>query len=127
MSKEPEFSDQEINDFLSQTDVPLGKDKDSIWAEKFNSLIADENKPEPVTISLFSYRRYGIAASIAVLIAVTFYLNPLEKTQKKMAFMKLSGTEEELLADETMIESLFVEDSEFDDWFEERYLLNAVN
>lgn len=128
MNKQPKFSDQKINNFLSQADVPLGKDKEQIWAEKFDSFIADENKPQPVTISLFNLNwRYGIAASIAILIAVTIYLNPLENMQNRMAFGELSATEEELFADETMIESLFIEDSEFDDWFEERYVLNVVN
>ena len=128
MNKQPKFSDQKINNFLSQADVPLGKDKERIWAEKFHSFIADENKPQPFTISLFNFNwRYGIAASIAILIAVTIYLNPLENMQNRMAFGELSATEEELFADETMIESLFIEDSEFDDWFEERYVLNVVN
>ena len=111
MNKQTKFSDQKINNFLSQADVPLGKDK-----------------AQPVTISLFNLNwRYGIAASIAILIAVTIYLNPLENMQNRMAFGELSATEEELFADETMIESLFIEDSEFDDWFEERYVLNVVN
>ena len=44
MNKQPKFSDQNINDFLSKADVPLKKDKELIWNEKFNSLIADENK-----------------------------------------------------------------------------------
>jgi hypothetical protein len=128
MNKQRKFSDQKINDFLSQADVPLRKDKERIWAEKFDLFIADENKPRPATISLFNFNwRYGIAASIAILIAVTIYLNPLENIQNRMVFVELSETQEELLADEAMIESLFVEDSEFDDWFEERYVLNAVN
>ena len=50
-----------------------------------------------------------------------------QNMQNRMAFGELSATEEELFADETMIESLFIEDSEFDDWFEERYVLNVVN
>jgi hypothetical protein len=36
-------------------------------------------------------------------------------------------TEQDLLADQTMIESLFVEDNEFDEWFEEQYVLSSVN
>ena len=47
--------------------------------------------------------------------------------QARVDFIEMSQTEEELLADEKMIESLFIEDSEFDDWFEERYVLNVVN
>ena len=56
------------------------------------------------------------------------FLNPLEYTNTELISFDFNGTEEELLADETMIESLFVDDSEFDDdWFEERYVLNTVN
>ena len=128
MNKQPKLSDQEINDFLSKTDVPLKKDKERIWAEKFDLLIADENNTQPVTISLFNFKwQYGLAASIAILIAVTIYLNPVEKNQTRTDFVELGVSEDELLADEKMIESLFVEDSEFDDWFEERYVLTTLN
>ena len=128
MNKQPKFSDQNINDFLSKADVPLKKDKELIWTEKFNSLIAPENKPQLDTISWFNFNwQYGIAASIAIIIALTIYLKPLEKMQARTEYVELSVPEDELLADEKMIESLFVEDSEFDDWFEERYVLNTLN
>ena len=128
MKKEKQFSDQEIDDFLSQTKVPLGKDKNLIWNEEFESLINDENKLKSDITSLFKLNwNYGIAASIAILISLMIFLNPLEYTNTELVSVDFNGTEEELLADETMIESLFVDDSEFDDWFEERYLLNTVN
>ena len=37
MKKQPKFSEKNINDFLSKADVPLKKDKERIWDEKFNS------------------------------------------------------------------------------------------
>ena len=55
------------------------------------------------------------------------FLNPLDYSNAELVSVDFTLTEEELLADETMIESLFVDDSEFDDWFEERYVLNTVN
>ena len=128
MKKEKQFSDQEIDDFLSQTKVPLGKDKNLIWNEEFESLINDESKLKSDITSLFKLNwNYGIAASIAILISLIIFLNPLEYTNTELVSVDFNGTEEELLADETMIESLFVDDSEFDDWFEERYVLNTVN
>ena len=128
MKKEKKFSDQEIDDFLSQTKVPLGKDKNLIWNDEFESLINDENKLKSDITSLFKLNwNYGIAASIAILISLMIFLNPLEYTNTELVSVDFNGTEEELLADETMIESLFVDDSEFDDWFEERYVLNTVN
>lgn len=128
MKKEKQFSDQEIDDFLSQTKVPLGKDKNLIWNEEFESLINDENKLKSDITSLFKLNwNYGIAASIAILISLMIFLNPLEYTNTELISFDFNGTEEELLADETMIESLFVDDNEFDDWFEERYVLNTVN
>ncbi len=128
MKKEKQFSDQEIDDFLSQTNVPLGKDKNLIWNEEFESLINDENKLKSDITSLFKLNwNYGIAASIAILISLMIFFNPLEYTNTELVSVDFNGTEEELLADETMIESLFVDDSEFDDWFEERYVLNTVN
>ena len=128
MKKEKQFSDQEIDDFLSQTKVPLGKDKNLIWNDEFESLINDENKLKSDITSLFKLNwNYGIAASIAIIISLIIFLNPLEYTNTELVSVDFNGTEEELLADETMIESLFVDDSEFDDWFEERYVLNTVN
>ena len=128
MKKETKFSDQEIDDFLSQTKVPLGKDKNLIWNEEFESLINDENKLKSDITSLFKLNwHYGIAASIAILISLMIFLNPLDYSNAELVSVDFNGTEEELLADETMIESLFVNDSEFDDWFEERYVLNTVN
>ena len=128
MKKEKQFSDQEIDNFLSQTKVPLGKDKNLIWNEEFESLINDENKLKSDITSLFKLNwNYGIAASIAILISLMIFLNPLEYTNTELISFDFNGTEEELLADETMIESLFVDDNEFDDWFEERYVLNTVN
>lgn len=128
MSKKQKFSDQEINDFLSGVDVPLGKHKDALWSEKFQPLVTEQGKQEPHVVPLFRLNwMYGIAASIAILIAVTIYLDPLKTNQNEVVSNELIESDEELLADETMIESLFVEDSEFDDWFEERYVLNALN
>tara|TARA_B100000575_G_C23090406_1_gene628623 strand:- start:786 stop:1172 length:387 start_codon:yes stop_codon:yes gene_type:complete len=128
MNKQPKFSDKKINDFLSKADVPLKKDKEHIWDEKFNSLIADKNEAQLDSIPWFNFNwQYGIAASVAILIAFSIYLNPLEKMQNRTGFVEFSVPEDELLADEKMIESLFVEDSEFDDWFEERYVLNTLN
>ena len=96
--------------------------------EEFESLINDENKLKSDITSLFKLNwNYGIAASIAILISLIIFLNPLEYTNTELVSVDFNGTEEELLADETMIESLFVDDSEFDDWFEERYVLNTVN
>ena len=128
MKKETKLSDQEIDDFLSQIEVPLGKDKNLVWNEEFDSLITDENKLKSDITSLFKLNwHYGIAASIAILISLMIFLNPLDYSNAELVSVDFTLTEEELLADETMIESLFVDDSEFDDWFEERYVLNTVN
>tara|TARA_B100001029_G_scaffold178571_1_gene185652 strand:+ start:594 stop:980 length:387 start_codon:yes stop_codon:yes gene_type:complete len=128
MKKETKLSDQEIDDFLSQIEVPLGKDKNLVWNEEFDSLITDENKLKSDITSLFKLNwHYSIAASIAILISLMIFLNPLDYSNAELVSVDFTLTEEELLADETMIESLFVDDSEFDDWFEERYVLNTVN
>jgi len=110
MSDKKQFSDQEINDLLSKVEIPLEKDKDLIWSEKFESLVKEDaiaSSKEPSVFQL--YWQYGIAASFANLLEIT------------------PDTELDLLADQTMIESLFVEDNEFDEWFEEQYVLSSVN
>ena len=129
MSKQEEFSNREIDDFLSKVEIPLDKDKDSIWNEKFDSLVKDETQTSPKKTPVFRlYWQYGVAASITILLAATFYLgskNPIQEVAKVSEINDIS--QQDLLADQTMIESLFVEDNEFDEWFEEEYVLSSVN
>ena len=129
MSKQEEFSNREIDDFLSKVEIPLDKDKDSIWNEKFDSLVKDETQTSPKKTPVFRlYWQYGVAASITILLAATFYLgskNPIQGIAKVSEINDIS--QQDLLADQTMIESLFVEDNEFDEWFEEEYVLSSVN
>ena len=129
MSKQEEFSNREIDDFLSKVEIPLDKDKNSIWNEKFDSLVKDETQTSPKKTPVFRlYWQYGVAASITILLAATFYLgskNPIQEVAKISEINDIS--QQDLLADQTMIESLFVEDNEFDEWFEEEYVLSSVN
>ena len=129
MSKQEEFSNREIDNFLSKVEIPLEKDKDSIWNEKFDSLVKEEAQTSPKETPVFRlYWQYGVAASITILLAATFYLgskNPIQEVAKISEINDIS--QQDLLADQTMIESLFVEDNEFDEWFEEEYVLSSVN
>ena len=130
MSKQDEFSYKDIDDFLSKVEIPLDKEKDSIWNEKFDSLIKEEEiQTFPKKTPVFRlYWQYGVAASITILLAATFYLgskNPIQEVAKISEINDIS--QQDLLADQTMIESLFVEDNEFDEWFEEEYVLSSVN
>ena len=127
MSKKKQFSDQDIDDLFSKVDIPLKKDKDLIWAEKFESLLRyQSSKPFKNTTVFRLYWQYGIAASFVILLAVTFYIGN-EHSFTEEAKVTIEDSEQDLLADQTMIESLFVEDNDFDEWFEEQYVLSSVN
>ena len=39
-------SEQEINDFLSKVEIPLGKSKEDIWAEKFEKVILSKDSQQ---------------------------------------------------------------------------------
>ena len=39
-------SEQEINDFLSKVEIPLGKSKEEIWAEKFEKVILSKESQQ---------------------------------------------------------------------------------
>ena len=129
MSKKSQFSEEQIDDFLSKVDLPLEKDKEAIWAEKFNSMVQDDASAFSKKPAVFRLNwQYGLAASFALLLATTFYLS------KPDIFKGMSDpvaesvlTEQDLLADQNIIESLFVEENEFDEWFEEQYLLSSIN
>lgn len=129
MSKHKDFSDQEIDDFFSKLEIPLEKDKDSIWSEKFESLVKDDTQTSPKETAVFRfYWQYGVAASVLLLLAATFYLKPQNTLQEVVDAPEITYTsQQDLLADQTMIESLFVEENEFDEWFEEQYVLSSVN
>ena len=129
MSKKEQFTDGEIDDLFSKAEIPLEKDKDHIWSEKFESLVKDDIVPFSKKSPVFRlYWQYGIAASFAILLAATFYLDSQNTVSQEAKLVEtVEGFEQDLLADQTIIESLFVEDNEFDEWFEEQYVLRSVN
>ncbi len=129
MNNKQYFSDQEIDDLFSKVDIPLEKDKDLIWTEQFESIVTKNSPSRSKDPSVFRlYWQYGMVASFSVLLVATFYLVS-QNTMSEEAGLEetLDASEQDLLADQTIIESLFVEDSEFDDWFEEQYVLSSVN
>lgn len=129
MSKKEQFTDGEIDDLFSKVEIPLEKEKDQIWSEKFESLVNDDVALSSKKTPVFRlYWQYGIAASFAILLAATFYFDSQNTVSQESKLVEtIEGSEQDLLADQTMIESLFVEDNEFDEWFEEQYVLSSVN
>ena len=129
MSKKEQFTDGEIDDLFSKVEIPLEKEKDQIWSEKFESLVNDEVPLSSKKTPVFRlYWQYGIAASFAILLAATFYFDSQNTVSQEAKLVEtVEDSEQDLLADQTMIESLFVEDNEFDEWFEEQYVLSSVN
>ena len=129
MSKKEQFTDGEIDDLFSKVEIPLEKEKDQIWSEKFESLVNYDVALSSKKNSVFRlYWQYGIAASFAILLAATFYFDSQNTVSQESKLVEtIEGSEQDLLADQTMIESLFVEDNEFDEWFEEQYVLSSVN
>ena len=129
MSKKEQFTDGEIDDLFSKVEIPLEKEKDQIWSEKFESLVNDDVALSSKKTPVFRlYWQYGIAASFAILLAATFYFDSQNTVSQESKLVEtIEGSEQDLLADQTMIESLFIEDNEFDEWFEEQYVLSSVN
>ena len=129
MSKKEQFTDGEIDDLFSKVEIPLEKEKDQIWSEKFESLVNDDVALSSKKTPVFRlYWQYGIAASFAILLVATFYFDSQNTVSQESKLVEtIEDSEQDLLADQTMIESLFVEDNEFDEWFEEQYVLNSVN
>ncbi|MEC7069183.1 MAG: hypothetical protein VXW96_04670 [Bacteroidota bacterium] len=129
MSKKEQFTDGEIDDLFSKVEIPLEKEKDQIWSEKFESLVNDDVALSSKKTPVFRlYWQYGIAASFAILLAATFYFDSQNTVSQEAKLVEtVEDSEQDLLADQTMIESLFVEDNEFDEWFEEQYVLSSVN
>ena len=128
MSKKEQFNDGEIEDLFSKVEIPLEKDKNHIWSEKFESLVKEDVALSSKNFFFRLYWHYGVAASFAILLAATFYFDSQNTVSQEAKLVEtLEDSEQDLLADQTMIESLFVEDNEFDEWFEEQYVLSSVN
>ena len=129
MSKKEQFTNGEIDDLFSKVEISLEKDKDQIWSEKFESLVNDDVALSSKKTPVFRlYWQYGIAASFAILLAATFYFDSQNTVSQEAKLVEtVEDSDQDLLADQTMIESLFVEDNEFDEWFEEQYVLSSVN
>ena len=110
-------------------DITLEKNKDQIWSEKFESLVKDDVALSSKKIPVFRlYWQYAIAASFVILLATNFYFDSQNTVSQEAELTEtLQNSEQDLLADQTMIESLFVDDNDFDEWFEEQYVLNSVN
>ena len=127
-------SEQEINDFLSKVEIPLGKSKEEIWAEKFEKVVLSKESQQskktnttPKVITLFQYKwTYVVAASVMVLLTVNHY-NSVIKYDNAIEDQSIMFSDEIVASNDTTIESLFVEDNEFDDWFEEEYVLQIIN
>jgi hypothetical protein len=127
-------SEQEINDFLSKVEIPLGNSKEDIWAEKFEKVILSKESQQskktnttPKVITLFQYKwTYAIAASVMVLLTVTLY-NSVVKSDNSIEDQNITFSEKIVASNDITFESLFVEDNEFDDWFEEEYVLQIIN
>ena len=129
MSKKEKFNDGEIEDLFSKVEIPLEKDKNHIWSEKFESLVKEDVALSSKKTSFFRlYWHYGVVASLAILLASTLYFYSQNTVSQQAKLVQtLQDSEQDLLADQTIIESLFVEDNEFDEWFEEKYVLSSVN
>ena len=127
-------SEQEINDFLSKVEIPLGNSKEDIWAEKFEKVILSKESQQskktnttPKVITSFQYKwTYAIAASVMVLLTVTLY-NSVVKSDNSIEDQNITFSEKIVASNDITFESLFVEDNEFDDWFEEEYVLQIIN
>ena len=129
MSKKKQFTDGEIEDLFSKVEIPLEKDKDRIWSEKFESLVNDDVAlSSKKTLFFVCIGNMGSQLLLPYFLAATFYFDSQNTVSQESKLVEtIEDSEQDLLADQTMIESLFVEDNEFDEWFEEQYVLSSVN
>jgi len=61
-----------------------------------------------------------------VLLTVTLY-NSVVKSDNSIEDQNIIFSEKTVASNDIIFESLFVEDNEFDDWFEEEYVLQIIN
>ena len=91
MSKKEQFNDGEIEDLFSKVEIPLEKDKNHIWSEKFESLVKEDVALSSKKTSFFRlYWHYGVAASFAILLASTLYFYSQNTLTNVVAYLLYS-------------------------------------
>lgn len=117
-------SNHEVDKLLDNTQISFDKSKDEVWNESFKEIIeSDTSKKESKTYNIFNFNSkliIGMAASL--ICGLLIYNNILDNEIKNP--VQDNNIE---FSDSAIVESLFIEDSELDDYLNSYVINELVN
>tara|TARA_B100001778_G_scaffold307590_1_gene287750 strand:+ start:66 stop:437 length:372 start_codon:yes stop_codon:yes gene_type:complete len=117
-------SNHEVDKLLDNSQISFDKSKDEVWNESFKEIIeSDTSKKESKTYNIFNFNSkliIGMAASL--ICGLLIYNNILDNEIKNP--VQDNNIE---FSDSAIVESLFIEDSELDDYLNSYVINELVN
>lgn len=117
-------SNHEVDKLLNNIQISFDKNKDEVWNESFKEIIeSDTSKKESKTYNIFNFNSKLIVGMAASLICgLLIYNNILDNEIKNP--VQDNNIE---FSDSAIVESLFIEDSELDDYLNSYVINELVN
>ena len=117
-------SNHEVDKLLDNIQISFDKNKDEVWNESFKEIIeSDTSKKESKTYNIFNFNSKLIVGMAASLICgLLIYNNILDNEIKNP--VQDNNIE---FSDSAIVESLFIEDSELDDYLNSYVINELVN
>jgi len=117
-------SNHEVDKLLDNSQISFDKSKDEVWNESFKEIIeSDTSKKESKTYNIFNFNSKLIVGMAASLICgLLIYNNILDNEIKNP--VQDNNIE---FSDSAIVESLFIEDSELDDYLNSYVINELVN
>ena len=117
-------SNHEVDKLLDNTQISFDKSKDEVWNESFKEIIeSDTSKKESKTYNIFNFNSKLIVGMAASLICGLLIYNNIVDNEIKNPVQD-NNIE---FSDSAIVESLFIEDSELDDYLNSYVINELVN
>ena len=124
MSKKDNLENKEIDSLINDLNISYSKSKEEIWKE-VNSKLNIESLPKTNQKSnnIFQLNwKFSIAASILIIIGVSWFFN---NQQNILDNQQLNDFESINIENSTIVETLFIEESQIDEYLS-LYVINEV-
>tara|TARA_B100001057_G_scaffold252864_1_gene253080 strand:+ start:577 stop:948 length:372 start_codon:yes stop_codon:yes gene_type:complete len=117
-------SNHEVDKLLDNIQISFDKSKDEVWNESFKEIIeSDTSKKESKTYNIFNFNSKLIVGMAASLICGLLIYNNIVDNEIKNPVQD-NNIE---FSDSAIVESLFIEDSELDDYLNSYVINELVN
>tara|TARA_B100001093_G_scaffold181103_1_gene173906 strand:- start:5255 stop:5626 length:372 start_codon:yes stop_codon:yes gene_type:complete len=117
-------SNHEVDKLLDNMQISFDKSKDDVWNESFREIIeSDASKKESKTYNIFNFNSKLIVGMAASLICGLLIYNNIVDNEIKNPVQD-NNIE---FSDSAIVESLFIEDSDLDDYLNSYVINELVN